>query len=94
MEQSLSVYPAANLIHYVSSEIQKMIIDPEKPEVLLSSDWKHIQKKAVLGVPELVNDLLNKHNSMKKLSEEEKSVIEQFMIPFFSCREKASFIPW
>ena len=58
---SLSVYPAANLIHYVSSEIPKMIIDPEKPEALLSSDWKHIQKKAVLGVPELVNDLLNKH---------------------------------
>jgi len=57
---SLSVYPAANLIHYVNSEISKVIIDPAKPDVLLSSDWKHIKKKAVLGVPELVKDLLNK----------------------------------
>ncbi len=57
---SLSVYPAANLIHYVNSEIPKVIIDPVKPDLLLSSEWKHIQKNAVLGVPELVKDLLNK----------------------------------
>lgn len=43
---SLSVYPAANLIHYVNSEISKVIIDPAKPDVLLSSDWKHIKKKS------------------------------------------------
>lgn len=56
---SLAVYPAAGLIDYAKIDIPKVIIDPSKPEIGLSSSWRHIQKEATVGVPELVNELIN-----------------------------------
>ncbi|GAB5409741.1 MAG: NAD-dependent deacylase [Balneolaceae bacterium] len=56
---SLEVYPAASLIHYAKDNIEKVIIDPSKPRMLPASEWRHIQKKATEGVPELVNEMLN-----------------------------------
>lgn len=56
---SLAVYPAAGLIHYTKSSIPKYIVDPKSPEIGLSEEWTHIQKKAKEGMPLLVNKLMN-----------------------------------
>lgn len=55
---SLGVYPAAGLIHYTKNSIPKYIIDPRLPEIILSDEWTHIQKKANTGLPKLVNQLI------------------------------------
>jgi len=55
---SLAVYPAAGLIHYTKKSIPKYIIDPNLPEINLSNEWTHIQKKAKTGLPQLVNQLI------------------------------------
>jgi len=55
---SLAVYPAAGLIHYTKKSIPKYIIDPKRPEINLSDEWTHIQKKAKTGLPQLVNQLI------------------------------------
>lgn len=55
---SLAVYPAAGLIHYTKKMIPKYIIDPKLPEIKLSDEWTHIQKKAKTGLPQLVNELI------------------------------------
>ncbi len=55
---SLAVYPAAGLIHYAKNEIKKVIVDPSEPEMIQLNDWRHIQKKAAEGVPELVNEMI------------------------------------
>lgn len=54
---SLAVYPAAGLIHYTKKSISRYIIDPKLPEISLSDEWTHIQKKAKSGLPQLVNQL-------------------------------------
>lgn len=56
---SLSVYPAAGLIHFAKHETQKVIIDPSNIETNIPSNWRHIRKNATIGVPELVNELVN-----------------------------------
>ncbi|MGY4384152.1 NAD-dependent deacetylase [Pedobacter sp. UYP24] len=53
---SLQVYPAANLTQYVPKNIQKYVIDVKAPDI--GSDVIAIEKKASMGVPELVNQLL------------------------------------
>lgn len=55
---SLAVYPAAGLIHYTKKTIPKYIIDPKFPDIRLSDEWTHIQKKAKSGLPQLVNQLI------------------------------------
>lgn len=55
---SLAVYPAAGLIHYTKNTIPKYIVDPKIPEIGLSNEWTHIQKKANEGMPQLVNRLI------------------------------------
>ncbi|HET6527953.1 MAG TPA: Sir2 family NAD-dependent protein deacetylase [Balneolaceae bacterium] len=56
---SLVVYPAAGLVDLASPYIPKYIVDPAVPELLDYSDWEHIQERAAVGTPELVEKLLN-----------------------------------
>tara|TARA_R110002050_G_scaffold3935_3_gene20137 strand:+ start:2929 stop:3621 length:693 start_codon:yes stop_codon:yes gene_type:complete len=56
---SMQVYPAANLIHYVTRDTPIYFIDP-KPNIS-RTDFKQltiIQASAVTGVPQLVSDLI------------------------------------
>lgn len=56
---SLVVYPAAGLIDYARTQVDKYIIDPGNPELYDAGNWQQIQKRAAVGTPELVNQLLN-----------------------------------
>lgn len=56
---SLVVYPAAGLIHYVHAESPKYLIDPKAAPVIMIDNLELINKKAVEGVPDLVERLLN-----------------------------------
>lgn len=58
---SLVVYPAAGLVDLVPESIPRFVVDPSEPEINLSG-WKHIEKRAAEGTPELVERLLNKDN--------------------------------
>lgn len=54
---SMMVYPAAGLINYVKADVSKYVIDPnaeDRKDVNLTT----INKKAGIGVPELVKQLL------------------------------------
>jgi NAD-dependent deacetylase len=55
---SLAVYPAAGLINYVPRGVPKHIIDPKIP-YLPSDSFIRIEEKATIGVPRLVNELIN-----------------------------------
>ncbi|MEN0056592.1 MAG: NAD-dependent deacylase [Mucilaginibacter sp.] len=57
---SLAVYPAAGLINYVGPRVPKYIVDPKIPEASVRGPVMKIQEKATIGVPELVDRLLNK----------------------------------
>ncbi len=57
---SLMVYPAAGLVDLADEETPKFIIDPSRPELIDYSGWKHIQKRAENGTPELVEELIDK----------------------------------
>jgi NAD-dependent deacetylase len=56
---SLAVYPAASLISYVGHEITKYIVDPKIPPIYNLTGLIKIQEKASIGVPILVDKLLN-----------------------------------
>jgi NAD-dependent deacetylase len=56
---SLVVYPAAGLVNYAPSGIPKYIIDPDDPDLYDDTEWNHIKKRAVKGVPELADRLLD-----------------------------------
>ncbi len=56
---SMVVYPAASLINFVSNDIPKYYIDPKAFQVQGISNLKTITEKAGVGVPELVDQLLN-----------------------------------
>jgi len=55
---SMVVYPAASLIVYVKPDKPKYYIDPKAFEVGGISNLEVIKKKAGVGVPELVEELL------------------------------------
>lgn len=55
---SLVVYPAAGLTDYARKGIPKYIVDPNMPELYDDSGWEHIQERAAVGVPKLVDRLL------------------------------------
>lgn len=56
---SLAVYPAAGLINYVPRDVPKYIIDPKIPEMNHNRSIIKIKEKASVGVPRLVDGLLN-----------------------------------
>ncbi|PWK79043.1 NAD-dependent deacetylase [Mucilaginibacter oryzae] len=56
---SLAVYPAAGLIGYVDPEVPKYIVDPKIPSVNVRGEVIKIEERASVGVPDLVNKLLN-----------------------------------
>jgi len=56
---SLQVYPAAGLVGYVGTEVQKYVVDPSLPSYSFSSkNVEFIQKTAVEGLEELKEKLL------------------------------------
>lgn len=57
---SMLVYPAAGLLSYAPNNIPKYYIDPKATKVGGISNLHIIQKKAGVGVPELVEELLKK----------------------------------
>jgi NAD-dependent deacetylase len=59
---SLAVYPAAGLVGYVGHEVTKYIIDPKIPVVYNLTQLVKIEEKATVGVPKLVDELLNNPN--------------------------------
>lgn len=56
---SLNVYPAANLVHACSSNISCYLIDPNRPDISLNSNWHFIESGASEGVGQLVKLLSN-----------------------------------
>jgi NAD-dependent deacetylase len=56
---SLAVNPAAGLIGYVDADIIKYIIDPKIPTVYNLTNVVKVEEKATIGVPKLVDELLN-----------------------------------
>lgn len=56
---SLQVYPAAGLLHFAPSHIPKYLIDPNAEMVPGVENLTVIREKAGLGVPALVEELLN-----------------------------------
>ncbi|MCF8296284.1 MAG: NAD-dependent deacylase [Saprospiraceae bacterium] len=56
---SMLVYPAAGLIDYVPAHIPKYIIDPNAVATSRVQNLTVIKEKAGIGVPELVEKLLN-----------------------------------
>ncbi len=55
---SLAVYPAAGLINYVPHKVPKYIVDPKIP-VAYMTNTTMIEAKATIGIPKLVDELLN-----------------------------------
>ena len=58
---SLLVYPAAGLIHYVAEAVPKYIIDPGASTSMSIPGLELIKEKAGIGVPKLVDTLINEH---------------------------------
>ncbi len=56
---SLQVYPAAELIDYAPEGCETYIIDPEMPNVHKGGNMFFIQEKATVGLPKLVQKLMN-----------------------------------
>ena len=55
---SLKVYPAASLLQYVRSDAKIYLVDPGNPDLTGSRDIVFIKKRAAVGVPELVDQLI------------------------------------
>lgn len=55
---SLVVYPAAGLLDYAPADIPLYLVDPKASPVMQYDNLTTIRKKAVEGVPELVDKLL------------------------------------
>lgn len=56
---SLAVYPAAGLVDFVPNSAQRVIIDPNTPELRAAYKWTIIPETAVEGVPTFANILLS-----------------------------------
>jgi NAD-dependent deacetylase len=58
---SLVVYPAANLIHYVSSQTPKFIVDTKIPAIPKINNLICMQEKASIGLQKLTCQLIENH---------------------------------
>ena len=56
---SLEVYPAANLVEHASDVIPKFLVDPKAKPLHGINHLEIIKEKAGIGIPALVNVLLN-----------------------------------
>jgi NAD-dependent deacetylase len=56
---SLAVYPAAGLVNYVPRSVPKYIVDPNIPYLSPNGSFIKIEEKATVGVPLLINELMN-----------------------------------
>ena len=50
---SLNVYPAANLVHYISEDTDCFLIDPQIPNLNFPENWTLIQETAYKGLVQL-----------------------------------------
>ena len=58
---SLTVYPAASLLHDAKPEIPVYLVDPEVPHVTgIRNTVHHIQERSAQGLPKLVEQLINR----------------------------------
>ncbi len=55
---SLTVYPAAGLIQYVSRSVPKLIVDPNKPDVADLPNLTFIEEKSSLGMKRVLQMLM------------------------------------
>ena len=59
---SLAVYPAASLVHYAPRETPIWLVDPATPNLsLIRNPLTHIQARAAVGVPQLVEILKERY---------------------------------
>ena len=61
---SLNVYPAANLVHYISKKTNCYLIDPQIPNLNFPDNWTLIQDTAYKGLKQL-GKLLEKEKETK-----------------------------
>lgn len=58
---SLAVYPAASLVNYLRQGVPIFLVDPGMPSTVgISNPLTHIKKRAAEGLPELVDQLIDK----------------------------------
>lgn len=58
---SLAVYPAASLVNYLRQGVPIFLVDPGMPSTVgISNPLTHIKKRAAEGMPELVDQLIDK----------------------------------
>lgn len=60
---SLTVHPAASLIHYAKHIAPKYLVDPKSVEIRGVENLTVIQKKASEGIPTLAYELIEKYSS-------------------------------
>jgi NAD-dependent deacetylase len=58
---SLNVYPAAGLVHYVKPHVPKYLVDPNDCKIGDIKNLTFIKEKAGIGVPAMVEKLLQEH---------------------------------
>jgi NAD-dependent deacetylase len=58
---SLLVYPAAGLIDYVPHHVPKYVIDPRLPDIASRPNLHLIEAKGSVGLPQLVDALIQKY---------------------------------
>lgn len=58
---SLGVYPAASLVHYLKADVPIYLVDPSTPNLsLIHNEVTHIKANSAIGLPQLVEKLINK----------------------------------
>lgn len=58
---SLGVYPAASLVHYLKADVPIYLVDPSTPNSsLIRNEVTHIKANSAIGLPQLVEKLINK----------------------------------
>ena len=56
---SLAVYPAAMLVRYAKAGVPIYVVDPGNPDTsMIRNPLEHIKARAAVGMPELVNRLV------------------------------------